>query len=642
MPSRELFQNPTAAWRGKPFWSWNGRLDETELLRQIHVLKEMGMGGFFMHSRTGLHTEYLGDEWMRLTNVCADAGHAIGMEGWLYDEDRWPSGTAGGLVTKNPDYRARFVSMRIIPAADFAWSVDLFAAFACELDGFAYRDATRLSPGEKIIGNAVLAFAIEPHDLQSFYNGYTYVDTMNRAAIDHYIELTHERYLAECGDKFAVSIKGIFTDEPHRGPVMSGFSIGNDNRLSMAPWTHVLPGEFEKRFGYDLVDRLPELFLEKNGATVSPVKWHYMELTQQLFLENFAAPIFDWCDAHKLILTGHVLHEDNLTSQAAMQGSLMRFYEFMHYPGIDVLSEGHRNYWVAKMCQSVARQLNKPWVLSELYGCTGWQMGFRGHKEVGDWQALFGVNVRCHHLSWYTMAGEAKRDYPASISYQSAWWPQYHFVETYFSRLGMMTSLGHACCDVLVINPIESLWCQIRSGWASGLSPTTDAVRRLEKQYAELFHLLAGSQIDFDYGDEEMLGRLGGVERDDAGAAVLRLGKARYRSVVVAGMTTIRATTMTLIEAFRAAGGNVVFTADVPTYVDALPSNRAGELSDAVGVTPFELDALAAALRPTIRAAVRVEDSAGHTANQNLRPPPPRRRRLHVDVDERRQRRGLS
>ena len=60
------FHNPSAAYRGKPFWAWNGKLEEQELLRQIDVLHEMGFGGFFMHSRTGLQTEYLGEDWFRL------------------------------------------------------------------------------------------------------------------------------------------------------------------------------------------------------------------------------------------------------------------------------------------------------------------------------------------------------------------------------------------------------------------------------------------------------------------------------------------------------------------------------------------------------------------------------------------------
>ena len=70
--TEELYRRyvePGPAYRGKPFWSWNGELKQDELIRQIHVLKEMGFGGFFMHSRTGLATEYLGDEWFALTNA---------------------------------------------------------------------------------------------------------------------------------------------------------------------------------------------------------------------------------------------------------------------------------------------------------------------------------------------------------------------------------------------------------------------------------------------------------------------------------------------------------------------------------------------------------------------------------------------
>ncbi len=59
----ELFISPTPAYRGKPFWSWNGEFRTEELIRQAHIMKEMGLGGYFMHSRTGLITEYLGDGW---------------------------------------------------------------------------------------------------------------------------------------------------------------------------------------------------------------------------------------------------------------------------------------------------------------------------------------------------------------------------------------------------------------------------------------------------------------------------------------------------------------------------------------------------------------------------------------------------
>lgn len=81
---------------------------------------QMGFSGFFMHSRTGLETEYLGEEWFRLINRCADYAAEKGMEAWLYDEDRWPSGSAGGMVTKTEEYRASFLEMREYTAQEWA------------------------------------------------------------------------------------------------------------------------------------------------------------------------------------------------------------------------------------------------------------------------------------------------------------------------------------------------------------------------------------------------------------------------------------------------------------------------------------------------------------------------------------------
>ena len=115
-----LFANPSAAFRGKPFWSWNGALEKDELLRQVRIFKEMGMGGFFMHSRTGLVTEYLGDDWFDLINACADEAEKLGMEAWLYDEDRWPSGSAGGLATEDPRYRSKVLRLTIVDADKLA------------------------------------------------------------------------------------------------------------------------------------------------------------------------------------------------------------------------------------------------------------------------------------------------------------------------------------------------------------------------------------------------------------------------------------------------------------------------------------------------------------------------------------------
>jgi len=115
-------------------WSWNGDLEEDELIRQVHVMKEMGMGGFFVHSRTGLKTEYLGDKWFDLINRCADEAGKLGLKAWFNDEDRWPSGLAGGLVTRYPEYRAKLMSMEISNPAEFKPDEKYIALFSCRLN----------------------------------------------------------------------------------------------------------------------------------------------------------------------------------------------------------------------------------------------------------------------------------------------------------------------------------------------------------------------------------------------------------------------------------------------------------------------------------------------------------------------------
>ena len=90
------FSNPPSEFRGNLFWAWNGKLGKKELKRQIRVMHKMGFGGFFMHSRVGLDTAYLSEEWHECIKTCIHEAQELGMHAWLYDEDRWPSELPGG------------------------------------------------------------------------------------------------------------------------------------------------------------------------------------------------------------------------------------------------------------------------------------------------------------------------------------------------------------------------------------------------------------------------------------------------------------------------------------------------------------------------------------------------------------------
>ena len=629
---RKEFVSPSVAYRGKPFWSWNGELCGEEAVRQAHVMKEMGLGGYFMHSRAGLITEYLGDEWFDIINEVADAAEKDGMEAWLYDEDRWPSGSAGGKVTVDPQYRMKSLVVYEMLPEKYAPADDTYALYVAKMSGinmWAYKELTDFSTDAvaDAIGSLtdqyadeagtwkVLRFAIVPDKPNSNYNGTTYIDTMSRKAVDKFIDMTHEEYARRCGDRIGTTIKGIFTDEPHRGHCLDNRREEDGVMSCYMCWTDDLFDEFLKRYGYDARPIIPELFFRFKGEKVSPIKLNYIDLADNLFIERFADPINNWCNDHNMIFTGHVLHEDSLMNQTVPNGSLMRFYEHMGYPGIDCLTEWNGCYWIVKQLTSAARQIGKKWLLSELYGCTGWQFNFKSHKTVGDWQALFGINLRCQHLSWYTMEGESKRDYPASILHQSPWYKDYRKVEDYFARFGLVMSEGKPDCDVLVLNPIESLWCQAYAGWASWISNVSPDVGPIEKRYQELFHFLTDRQIDFDYGEEEMMSRMGSVGFKN-GRPVLRVGNAEYRTVVVSDMLTIRPSTIALLRAFMVMGGKVIFAGDVPAYVDAVKSDVPATLAQAANavVVPFDGDKLAAAIRENAAAYVSITKADGTPA----------------------------
>jgi hypothetical protein len=596
------FRNPSSQYRSKPFWAWNGKLQTSELRRQIRVMRTMGMGGFFMHSRVGLQTAYLSDEWFHCISACIDEATAQGMEAWLYDEDRWPSGAAGGLVTKHPEYRARYLELSITRPQDFAWSGAIIAAFAARVKGACAYGVRKLAEGTSIRlarGESILAFRVKACDPSDWYNGYTYADLMNYHAVKRFIQVTHEQYRQRFGRHFGKTVPGIFTDEPN---------VEHGDGLS---WTDSLPAVFRIRYGYDLLDHLVELFFDVDGEPVAPARYHYHDCVTFLLAHAFSKQIGDWCRKASLMHTGHVLGESPMSNQAQAVGSAMRFYEHMQAPGIDILTEYWREFDTVKQATSVARQFGRKWRLSETYGATGWDFPLLGHKALGDWQTALGINLRCQHLAWYTMEGQAKRDYPGSISYQSPWWKAYRKVEDYFARINSIMSRGREVRDLLVIHPIESAWTMRRRDWKK-----RPAVTRYNHMLVALRDSILAANIDFDYGDEDILARHGKVKHEN-GSVVLTVAKARYKVVLVPPLVTMRGSTLDLLERFRRSGGEVVFAGTAPDYVDAQKSTRASEFALRCSRSPSRGPRLAKSLEKRAR-RVSITDRMGKEIVQTL------------------------
>ena len=589
------FKNPACEFRGAPFWAWNGKMEPEELRRQIRLMREMGLGGFFMHARVGLNTEYLGKEWFECVNACIDEAEKQGMYAWLYDEDRWPSGAGGGLVTRNPEYRARFiVADEIADPAAFQPNDATIAVFTGRIAGDRIAGAKRVTDGKPRPGDGekIVHFYVRLQDPSAWFNGQTYLDTLNEKAVAKFIEITHEKYRREIAAKFGGTVPGIFTDEPFFGSC-PGTKL-SDHEYS-TPWTGVLPDVFKKRYDYDLIDHLVELFYEVEGIDPIRTRHDYMDCLTHLFSTSYAKQIGSWCEKNKMLSTGHLLCEDTLSLQTGYVGSCMRSYEYMQAPGMDELTEYWRIYDTAKQVTSAARQFGRKWRLSETYGCSGWDFPFAGHKAISDWQAALGINLRCQHLYWYTMKGEAKRDYPAAISYQSPWWNEYSYVEDYFARINMVMIEGQEVRDLLVIHPVESMWTKIKKDWVE-----KDDVKAANSAFVALRDCIHDANIDFDYGDEEIMSRHARVVRNN-GVAVLQVAQAQYRAVVVPELITMRSSTLKLLADFQSAGGRVVMVGAPAGYLDGVKSEAVREFSRNVAVVAIPGEELIAQLSETAR-----------------------------------------
>ena len=106
------FKNIPKKYRPIPFWSWNEKLEPCETVNQIHMMDDVGIGGFFMHARGGLQTKYMGDEWFQNVSASIDAAKELGMGAWAYDENGWPSGFGNGLVNGlGIEYQQKYLRM---------------------------------------------------------------------------------------------------------------------------------------------------------------------------------------------------------------------------------------------------------------------------------------------------------------------------------------------------------------------------------------------------------------------------------------------------------------------------------------------------------------------------------------------------
>ncbi|MBQ7761613.1 MAG: hypothetical protein IJ400_06115 [Clostridia bacterium] len=506
-------------YRCVPFWSWNGKLDKDQLVKQVEWMNENGVGGFFMHARGGLKTEYLGKEWFECIDACSKRAQELGMEAYAYDENGWPSGFVGGKLLKDPENHDRYLTCK-------------------------YGDYDENALASFVVGKRALKKAKKGDtNCLNVYENYSTstADILNPEVVDKFIELTHEEYRK----RDTYNLKGFFTDEPQyfRWDV---------------PYTKVLPEYFQRVYGENLLDRIGLLFLKKQGYR--DFRYKYWKAMQDLMLNNFAKKIYDWCDKYGYKQTGHFIEECCLCAQMECCGGIMPFYEYEHIPGIDYLGSGMDNETAAKQVGSVAEQLGRKQVLTETYAACGWDISPIELKKIAEAQYVAGVNLMCQHLLPYKENGQRKRDYPAHFSSINPWVKKsFSHFNYYFSYLGKLLANSNEVVNVGVLHPIRSAYFD----YERNSKEPYEGLEALERPFFALMTKMCNLGIGHHYLDETLLSKYGRVK-----GSQLILGKCKYDYIVLPKIYTMDKTTEKLLSKYVKNGGKILLTDKKPQYLE--------------------------------------------------------------------------
>eukprot|EP00831_Metopus_contortus_P066227 TRINITY_DN5909_c0_g1_i1.p2 TRINITY_DN5909_c0_g1~~TRINITY_DN5909_c0_g1_i1.p2 ORF type:complete len:387 (+),score=83.02 TRINITY_DN5909_c0_g1_i1:183-1343(+) len=295
-------KNPSMKYRPVPFWSWNDKLENDELRLQIKHMHDVGLGGYFMHARGGLLTEYMSEEWFDAVDACLDKGAELEMHSWAYDENGWPSGFGDGKVNGlGEKYQQKYLRAEVVPACELKRSGHTIALYTAN-------GKERIGENGNVKGDVLHLY----YDVNEFY-----VDTLDREVTVKFIELIYQKYYERLDreGRSPSELAGFFTDEPQI------------SRSGM-PWSLIMEEEYRAAYSEELLDVLPHMFYREGDFRRT--RYRVWKLITQLFMNNFMKPIHDWCGERGWQVTGHHVCEESYWSQLTSNGAVMPQYQY--YP----------------------------------------------------------------------------------------------------------------------------------------------------------------------------------------------------------------------------------------------------------------------------------------------------------------------
>ena len=540
----ETFSNPPAKFKGTDFWMLNDALSDDEIDFQISQMKAQGIASFIARTYIGLKSDYPGPDFKRHMRTIVECARKYGLKVFI-QAGYMPE----AVLDMPPEYA--LCNITPMPVAEADGKGEILA----ELDGTAY-------------------VAV---------NTKTFLDMMNKNAIVFYLKQSYEDMWADFRTDFGGVIESIWVDEPSY----------SQHGL---PWSKALIQAFLGKWGYDLKPKVPLLYLDRDDYQA--VRCHYWLTVQELLRSAYFEQVHDWCKAHHILFSGHLMMEDTLSSQLARAGAAMPYYKYFDIPGIDYLT-GEMNwrhssvksrfesldvkaglYTTPLQCCSAARQAGQEQILAEMYGVSSENLTFRGQRNMFDHFASFGINHRSVHGIFYSLRGRGKRAYPPHVNYYQPYWNDYKQLTEYCGRVSYFISQGQPIREVLMIHPLSSMACERRGpGSPDGQSP---AVAKRDSDLLRLEWQLLAHQIGVDFGDEQTIEEWGGVVKTPEGKPLFKLGKMTYQTVVLPNLLTIAPKTLEILKDFMNEGGKVFVYGQAPALLHGRPAPEiAASLSSA-------------------------------------------------------------
>ncbi|MBN2294735.1 MAG: hypothetical protein JXM70_20065 [Pirellulales bacterium] len=605
------FQGLDKSYAPAPLWTWNDLMTEEAIRRQLHELKEQGVQQVFVHPRPGLMTTYLTDDWFKAWRCALETAEKLDMNIWIYDENSYPSGFAGGFVSvAMPEARKQTLSFGRTKDRPEV-NDDVLAVYIIDKDNQPHLVTDKVKKKETPQKADYLVARRYWCPKRDWFAGKYYVDIIRPGVTKKFLDITLGAYKKHFGDQFGKRIPGCFTDEP---------SVSHTGYLH---WNEELPEMFKKKWGYPLIENLSKL-VHKSGDW-RQVRYHYQYLINELFVNNWCRTYADYCESLGLEMTGHYF--EHVWPQTRCSPDQMAAMIWEHRPGIDMLDYGYKfydpespnaqfgNVRSVKELSSVTNQAGRKRNICESFGASGWWLHFSDYKCYTDWLIALGVNTIDEHYTPITIRGARKYDHPPFFSYHEPWWKDYHVLARYNTRLCAAMSSGKQVNHVVVLEPTTTMWMHQQ------LTHRPEELLAYAQPYQDMVKKLELSQAECDLLSECVLQHFG----REGKPGKLTIGQREYDLFIIPPNTeNLNSDTVTMLETYLAGGGKVLCCSDVLNLVDGkLSKNKIQKLTASPNWRQASPDeAIQAAVDRTASSGLvikRAKDDAGQLYHQRRR-----------------------